>query len=456
MKILFKMMMGILLVIMLLFVAAHFWPDGVLRPETENLLRLNTSLIPPEQNAYFTFYGMDAPLDRNAHAVGYEKATALNLASAEFLKTGNHALIPDERWGNPPITKEDDEGFLCKPTKEACFDKFFVNEQKIRSLTNNLAAWLARYKSLYQRPRYHHAVMPSAFTDMGLPNFVLYLRLHRLLLAEIGCDYLSGNKADALTALQKDISYLRGVFADINILITRVFIIFMLRSDLHLYAQMLDMPDAPPEALTWNIPLLAENERTLEHVMRYEFGIPASIYDMLAAHPQTCLEEFKEMPKWEKMLLSILPFKRNATLNLLVPAYLKIVEMSHLSAPEVVRLEKEFSAKPTQSVRIPDYFTNPAGIILYRNASPDFTGAVSRTHALDGLIRLVNLKQRILAQRIPDNRILAFLQEQAAEYGDPYTGQAMQWNADRRTIGFLSPFKAQTYIDELRLPESRQ
>ena len=441
---------------MLLFVAAHLWPDDALFPETENLLRPNASPIPPEQNSYFTFYGMDAPLTQDAHAVGYKKATALNLASAEFLKTGNRALISDERWGEPPITKEDDEGFLCKPTKEACFDKFFANEQKIRSLTNKLAAWLARYKSLYQRPRYYHAVMPSAFTDMGLPDFVLYLRLHRLLLAEIGCDYLTENKSGALNALQQDIIYLRGVLADVNVLITRSFIIYMLRSDLHLYAQMLDVQDVPPEALTWNIPLLAENERTLEHVMRYEFGILASIYDMLAAHPQTGLEEFKEMPKWEKMLLSILPFKRNATLNLLVPAYLKIVEMSHLSAPEAVRLEKEFSVKPTQRVRILDYFKNPVGIILYRNAFPDFTGAVSRTHALDGLIRLVNLKQRILAQRILDDRTPAFLQEQAVNYGDPYTGQAMRWDVNHRTIGFFSPFKPQTIIDEIHLPKLRQ
>ncbi len=446
----------ILGIFILFFFIAYFWPDEALRPETEELLRQNLSPIPPEQNAYFTFYGMDAPLDQDAHAVGYEKAMALNRASAEFLKTGNFALIPDEKWGDAPISTEDDKS-ICKPSAEACFDKFVVDEQKIRLLIEKHSILLARYKSLYQRPRFHHMVMPSAFIYyMGLPNFLLLLRTHRLLLAEIGCDYLTKNKLDALKALQQDILYLRGILADANVLITRAIIISMLKSDLHLYAQMLDVQNAPPEAFAWNIPLLTKNERTLEHVIRYEFGIPANRYDMLAAHRQIAVNEFEDLSKWKKVLLRILPFKQNAMLNLSAPAYLKIIEMSHLSAFDAVRVEKEFSTKSAHRIKIRDYLTNPAGLMIYDDAFSDFTGAISRTHALDGLLRLVNLKQRIFAQRIPDHRIPAFLQEQAAEFGDPYTGQAMQWDTARRTVGLLSPFKPQTYIDELRLPELRQ
>lgn len=447
-----KIMLLIVGVFVLLFLIAYFWPDEDLHPDTEELLRLTASQIQPEQNAYFTFYGMDAPLDQDAHVVGYEKAMALNQASAKLLKTGNLAVIPDAKWEETPLTKEDDEGTLCKPVKEACFDKFLAKHNEIRQLTQKHAILLARYKHLYQRPHFYHAVVPSAFTNIGLPNFLLYTRLHRLLLAEIGCDYLKKNKRDAFQALQQDILYLRGILADANVLITRAIIISMLKSDLHLYAQMLDLQDTPPEAFHWNLPLLNENERKLDHVVKYEFGIPASLYDMLAAHRRIAVNEFEDISKWKKMLLCILPFKRNAMLNLAAPAYLRIAEMSHLSAPEAVAAEKKSASRP----KMREYLTNAAGVLLYDDAFPGFSSSVFRTHALDGLIRLVNLKQRILAQRIRDDRIPEFLQEQAADYGDPYTGQAMRWDANRRTIGFFSPFKPQTSVDEIHLPEFRQ
>ena len=79
---------------------------------------------------------------------------------------------------------------------------------------------------------------------------------------------------------------------------------------------------------------------------------------------------------------------------------------------------------------------NLAGKILLMGGPPDFTDFARRVGDLDGLQRLVALQAAIVARRIPNDRVAAFVADQDRALASPYTGQPMQWDAEKGQLGF--------------------
>ncbi len=62
---------------------------------------------------------------------------------------------------------------------------------------------------------------------------------------------------------------------------------------------------------------------------------------------------------------------------------------------------------------------------------PDFATFVYRVRDLEGLMRLVKLKQRIRTENLDAGGIKNLLTTEAASLGNPYDGQPMQWDGQR-------------------------
>lgn len=59
-----------------------------------------------------------------------------------------------------------------------------------------------------------------------------------------------------------------------------------------------------------------------------------------------------------------------------------------------------------------------------------------RVYDLVGYTRLVELKRRILQQRVTADDLRSFLAHQPPELFDPYTEQPATWNAEQRSLSF--------------------
>ena len=71
-----------------------------------------------------------------------------------------------------------------------------------------------------------------------------------------------------------------------------------------------------------------------------------------------------------------------------------------------------------------------------RNAEQPYENYSGRVHNLDGFLRLVSLQTAIKRAGIRDSAVEKFLVDTAPEQRNPYTGEAMQWDAGSRAIYF--------------------
>ncbi len=144
-------------------------------------------------------------------------------------------------------------------------------------------------------------------------------------------------------------------------------------------------------------------------------------------------------------------FKENATIK----SYYKIYDCnSKVSEMETGDFLSNKGECGNNLISCCDYIHNYVGTILASLATPEYFDYELRFHDADGLIRLVQLKRLIRLKKIPSDKIEQFLKDNSREYGDPYSGQPMKWDAKRKVISF-KPFneKSRLFDYEIAIPD---
>jgi hypothetical protein len=136
-------------------------------------------------------------------------------------------------------------------------------------------------------------------------------------------------------------------------------------------------------------------------------------------------DEYREMMIWF--------FKKNATIISYYKLYDYITKTTDL---DIGNLLIERSKGEKSLIGYYDFIHNPIASILVDVGSPVYTDYALKFHDCNGLIRLVQLKRLIKVNHIPPDKIGQFLKDKPKEYGDPYTGQPLKWDAKRKVISF--------------------
>jgi hypothetical protein len=207
----------------------------------------------------------------------------------------------------------------------------------------------------------------------------------------------------------------------------------LLNRDLYLYSQLLDQDIAEKSSQKkLDIPLLSDNEKEFTKVLQGEFQFINTIFQ-----PGSLGLPFDRIGPLQKFPQRFV-FKPNATVNQFFYNHKDLLEWSRLPADK--RLPSP-EIKPARSFGFLDVGYNPIGVILLSIATPNFGSYIYRLDNLDGLIRLINIKQRIRHDRIAKNKIESFLKQDIPFCKNPYTNQPMIWDAKTETLYFMSPSK---------------
>jgi hypothetical protein len=442
-----------LLIILGLFIAGlYLWPDERLQPEVEDWLQVEKSSLPSEQNGFFTLVGLLAAADQDPYSVGVEGVTMAKKTLLQHQETMGELNFENYPARDLEISDEVKES-LCETTETACLENFATQAEMIRRIIAEHQVLMNRYQSLYTIKGYQDNLLPAT-PETPLPSFNQLMRLNQLQAAEIGVEYMIGDKAKAVQMLQQDIEFVRLLLANTSLLITKMVARKMLVTDLHLYAQMLDQTPLAAEviALADKLPTLSITERSLEKVIRYEFQmISHFILNFSKIMRQESSIEFSPL-EYEDLYwwtLSWWTFKPNATVNRTYSKIKYVVDLSHLPTTQF----SSYQASPAKKPSIWDYLYNGAGTLLNNEELATYDLYVYRLIDLEGLIRLVQLKQRIRSQNITESQMAQFLTDHAKNYGNPYTGEPMLWNAERQVLYFENSVETtnKPYYRELAL-----
>ncbi|EDN69219.1 hypothetical protein BGP_0530 [Beggiatoa sp. PS] len=212
-----KKFLYLLIILGLSTVVLYLLPDKTLQPEVENWLQVEKP-ISSEQNGFFTLVGLFAAADDDPHTVGVEQIAAVEKAFAQQgsmkdLTLGNYSgqklAIPDE-------VKDS----LCDVTKTACLENFATQAEAIRQIITDHQVLMDRYQNLYAIKGYQDNLLPATY-DTPIPALNPLMRLNLLRVAEIGVEYMTGDKIKAIQSLQQDIEFVRFLLANTSMLLTK-------------------------------------------------------------------------------------------------------------------------------------------------------------------------------------------------------------------------------------------
>jgi hypothetical protein len=136
----------------------------------------------------------------------------------------------------------------------------------------------------------------------------------------------------------------------------------------------------------------------------------------------------KEDPLTNSALL-----KPNATRNGIYAYYQKTIALAEMTPPNFASSAAllEDAASP---IRNWSFIYNPIGEILNNIARPNIAEYIERGHKIESLRRLALLKILSAKEGIAPKNMQQFLDAYKADYGNPFTGESMNWDAQQNKI----------------------
>jgi hypothetical protein len=283
---------------------------------------------------------------------------------------------------------------------------------------------LERYGKLYSYDQYVEPLDYGLYAPV--PSFLPIVKIQKLKLMQMARVAKQGNLHDALIAVQKDAEFWRFIGRSSKTLIAKLVSISILSSDIKFVAE-----------LGAHYHLTVKEWQAVQAILKpFDHG-EASLKATL--HGEACINMlgieyiFRGVNK-DPFMVSLL-LKPNATRSRMYSSLQKGIDLSAMTpqkfASEVAR------EKPVNHL-ITDYsfIYNPAGVILASIAEPNTSAYIEKGHNLEGLRRLAILIVLAKIENIAPKNMQQFLDAHKGDYGNPYTGAPMNWNGQKKTIGF--------------------
>ncbi|SEH08276.1 hypothetical protein [Candidatus Venteria ishoeyi] len=421
------------------YLVLYFSPDQALEPEAAAWLKLEPIDYSATQNSYFTLMGFLAPVDHDPRQFGITRTKAWAQAIENHEKTGAEPDAAAIARTHPETSMPVDKRFadLCVMSAQNCLSWYAEHGETVAELSGVYAPWLARYQSLYQKPRYHDPI-GARHVNMPPPNFRTMLNMQQLHHAQLLAHYTQGEHDIALSQLADDLSYARSLLANNNHLITKMVAVKMIVDIFHVYSQFLDGKRIPLALLQTiaKLPALDTAEKNMQQVEHTEFQ--ALHYTNI-----TQSEQSRQTGMFDKLLSALLSYKPNATMNHAFSQYREAAQYGNLSPEALLEIRSQASA----GLFWWHYGYNMTGALLVEISNPaHHVGYALRIQALDGLLNLLKLKARFRAEGRSLSAFPEFLENQRGNAPGLFKAHPVQWDEKYKRLYYNVPKAAESVL----------
>ncbi|HVK55842.1 MAG TPA: hypothetical protein VM532_12530 [Burkholderiales bacterium] len=398
---------------------------------------LKTPMNSESETVYFFLLGFRSTVDRDPVNAGRQLAKLPRIQ-----QTPAPAEQPGElRFTESVLSlcgKDQINDVICILQNKARVEKILADNQ---TLLNRYAALLAHTQFAQPEGEAVQATLP--FVDIQRAKFALWAKAILLI--------NDGHVSEGLDFLQKDTRFGRMLFAQSESLLPRMAALTMLRRQYELLSQVVVQFPAIVKSykdvfLQISAPLSAK-ELSFRRALGGELRAVEAALNQFEAQQLPAQKDVKtavaqatnwslENPFWRKTPL----YRRNATINLQAGLLEQWAAFSELPASQILKQKDAFTQSLKNEYQPRSFPTaaiyNRIGKQLVANGFFDMGDYLLKAHDVDGLMRLVNLQVQIDAFDVPQDRVGPFLQTSEAQLTNPYTGEAMLWDAKARTLSF--------------------
>jgi hypothetical protein len=376
-------------------------------------------------NAWLAMLGIDAPVGTSPvefgekHLWDIEKAIKDGKSTCEVIS----ASLTDKQ-----------EELLLKGKLPLFYGKekngvmaYAINHPtEVASLCRDNSELLHRYEQLHLLTNFTEPLEYGYCTPF--PHFSLIRNTQQVYFLRLTVMAGKGDLTRALTELHDDMAFWRLVAFNSRTLISKMISFAALFNDLKFAAELGSSGPLTPPELDFVKEILHPFDRgdvSLAKAFQGEalysyYGMEHSIWNT--------------SKRWSPERLMI---KRNATINRIHAYYNEITRQAALPPQQYAEEQKRHASHNAGSIKIGIRgLYNPIGEILALIADPQLSGYIERGYNMEGLRRLALLKVLAHVERIPPDRMQAFLDAHAVDLGDPYSGKPMKIDVKNGRIYF--------------------
>lgn len=398
----------------------------------EWLAELNYTEENPMNNGYYEFIAMGIAENQDAHSVGF------NFVKEEKEQILNNAINSESikhKIENVEMDFDVNEIANIFQTEEI-FNYCQKNNTDISSLYNQYKFREDRYYNALDKPTFKNTSIPhnasSVIEIMECANSGLLNNLQVLSL------YMFGNKEEAIMQFNTNFSYDRNFTVKAENLMSKLVAYILLSRDLKTVDHLIEASNGSYSNIrnyVLDIKPLTKEEKDFTKAAKREFY--HSTNQLLSTFNSNKFQLLDEETMNSILAKTKSPnFKPKHTINLDYKHKSFLAELSKLNGKDFVSVSvKNTRAKPSFA----NLVFNPSGSILTNLGHSIYNSYVGKFHYIDGYLNMLKLKVMILDERFSAEDIPTFLAKHADTLYNPFTEEAISWDAERSMLYFVGP-----------------
>ena len=434
-------MVGIVLAAMSCWV---WLSDETLSPEVQRALAV-IPRIPPEQNAYYPLWGLNASPELDALRVGKQLVAAQAEAVNAKMFAVQFSATP--YWGAKPMQARQSPQRYCKRLGDTpnCSAVLREHREALVAELQSQAVFVQRYRDLRRYDYFEDAMIATPSAPLFRWSSARYIS--ELVDADIVFGVAQpSTRAAALAELHAEMRLWQKINRGTSSLITRMICSSELASKYRLASEMLlEYPEMAIEHrdIMAKITQPLTNEDTqMGRVLMGEFRFGAAFFETVSLEPDISNNpamDASALPPWVRRLQLAAAVKPNATINANYARMRLAGDFYSQSAAAIAAGQSEFDKKTNYSMLDPAFWLyNPIGKISLNMSLPVFSSYAYRTQNVAGYSRLVELQRQLALNRTPLAKVGEMIAATDKNLNDPYTQKAMAFNAATQTISFAT------------------
>jgi hypothetical protein len=298
-----------------------------------------------------------------------------------------------------------------------------AHADEVDQLLRDNSELLERYDKLYNYRQYTEPLDYGYCTPF--PQFVPVRNIQKVKFLHLARVAQQGNLRGALFEVQKDADFWRGIAINSKTLFSKLISLYMLNTDL-LFVAELGAQVPPGNSDEWEIVRAIlrpfdQGEMAFKSALEGE-----TLFSLLS------FESIARAARRDSMTSSAW-LKPNATRNGMYGYYQQCIALSEMT-PRNFTASIALKEHTDPLISNWSFIYNPVGEILNGVAKPNIAGYIVRGHRLECLRRLALLKIMAGNEHVQPEDMQRFLETHKVEYGNPYTGEPMKWDAQKKRI----------------------
>jgi hypothetical protein len=425
-----KVLLLLILGLVLILVGVNAF-DEKPEPDVQRMLEPVEDSAPAEENGFFLLMAFSDAGTDDPHSTARERAAAYNRAVVQ----GIDALAD---WADtsevPQLEVVETEDLDCEPSRTRCLEYFARHSDEVLRALRANRILLKRYRQLASYSSYRSPLTPTY--SEPIPGFAALRNIQQL---HIAAAAIQGTSV-LIDTLAADIGLWRRVLADSDRVITKMVAYAMLDWDYRVLAEALEAPggdEGSREGLARALAPLTRAERSITDILNAEFQAAAHLIHNMRQQPDVFAGPNEN---FLNSRIAMYFFQPNATLNGLSRFYREVARLADIPGAKLAAASEQLHERhgPDRVWGLGMVY-NPVGKILNAIAIPAYHTYIERMHNLEGLIRLLRLKQGIIERGLSPERIPDYIVAQGEAGTGPYDSRPIQYDPANGRLFFAPP-----------------